>query len=101
MAGSGAGAACGGGPVVVGPATGTARGGAVVYAPGAPAGAVPPAAPWGTRCTSPCDSPGCWIPGAGAGTDGGADVADDADDAATVGPPPAAAGGTGTACCGG
>ena len=85
----------------MGLARGTARGGAVACAPGAPTEAVPAAAPWGTRCASSCDPPSCWTPGPGAGTDGGADAADDADEAATVGPPTGAAGGTGTACCGG
>ena len=97
-AGSGAEAACGGGPAPVGLATGTARGGSAACAPGARTGAILPAAPWGTQCASPCDNPSCWTPGPGAGTSGGADVADDADYAATVGPPTNAAGGTGTAC---
>ena len=87
--------------MVVGPARGTAKGGADVCAPGLPKRAVPPAATWGTRCASPCDSLSCRTPGPGASTDGGADVGDDGDDATNVGPPTGAAGGTGTACCGG
>ena len=100
-AGSGTGTVRSGDSAAVGLGRGTARGGAVACAPGVPAGAVLPASPWGTLCASPCNTPSCWVPspGAGTGTDGGADVAHDADEAATaVGPPTDAAGGTGTAC---
>ena len=100
-AGSGIGTVRGGDPAAVGLRRGTARGGAVACAPQVPAGAVLSASPRGTLCASPCNTPSCWVPspGAGTGTDGGADVADDANNAATaVGPPTDAAGGTVTAC---
>ena len=99
MAGSGAEVAYGGGRVAVDPARGTARGGSVICAPGAPTGAVRPAALWVTRCASPYASPGCSTPSPGAGADGGADVA--CAPRAAVGSPTCAVGGTGTACCGG